>query len=286
MIKIEIFINEVSLKGQYSTQKEFEEALKIIKSIFEFINLLKQQYIDKKTYYTKVLVNYESIKGNNFQSSLNQIKDKSLKRSIINIIFNKVSPKDWQEERIHSEEDNFDYLDGEDYKDAANTSLAEATERQLINLDSKYLLINFIDSCFQCPHQEIIECNYISIAKNNDTKNIIQLDSIDNKVGLQNWLKISCQLSQFNYDESSTNPPTDKQTILRDTNRFERTQNQYHGRTIYKERETGYLWYVDNLHYGKPAHLEVFDKTGKIHIGESDLEGNIDGAKSDKKKSI
>ncbi|MEM1172120.1 MAG: hypothetical protein AAGJ08_24320 [Cyanobacteria bacterium P01_H01_bin.35] len=119
--------------------KKFEEALKIIKSIFELINLLKQQYIDKKTYYTKVLVDYESIQGKNFQSSLNQIKDKNLKRSTINIIFNKVNPKDWQEERIH---------------------------------------------------------------------------------------------------------------------------------------------------YGKSDHLEVFDKTGKNYIGESDLEGNIDGAKSDKKKSV
>ena len=80
MIKIEMFINEVSLQGQYSTQKEFEEAAKVIKSIFEFINLLKKQYISQKTYSTKVLVNYESIKGNNFQSSLNQIKEKSLKR--------------------------------------------------------------------------------------------------------------------------------------------------------------------------------------------------------------
>ena len=286
MIKIEIFINEVSLTGQYSTQKDFEEALKVIKSIFELINLLKQQYIDKKTYYTKVLINNESIRGKNFQSSLNQIKDKSLKRSIINIIFNKVSPKNWQEERVHSEEDNFDYLDGEDYKDAANTSLAEVTERQLINLDSKYLLINFRDSCFQCQHQEIIGCNSISIVKNNDTENLIQLDSIDEKFGLQNWLEKSCHLSQFNYDESSTDPPTDKQTILRDSNRFESTQKQHDGRRIYKEKQTGYLWYVDNLHYGKSAHLEVFDKTGKNHIGESDLEGNIDKARSNKDKKV
>ncbi len=286
MIKIEIFINEVSLKGQYSTQKEFEDALKVIKSLFELINLLNQEYLDKKTYYTKVLANYESIKGKNFQSSLNQIKDKSLKRSIINIIFNKVNPKDWQEEKFHSEEDNFDYLDGENYKDAANRSLAEVTERQLINLDSKYLLINFIDSCFKCQHQEIIECNSISIVKNNDTENLIQLDSIDKKVGLQNWLEITCQLSQLNYDESSTDPPTDKQTILRDTNRFEPTEKQHDGRKIYKQKETGYLWYVDNLHYGKYAHLEVFDKTEKNHIGESDLKGNIDRSKSYKKKSI
>ncbi|MDE5081019.1 MAG: hypothetical protein O4859_06735 [Trichodesmium sp. St18_bin1] len=99
-------------------------------------------------------------------------------------------------------------------------------------------------------------------------------------------MEISCQLSQLNYDESSSSPPIDTQTILKDTNRFKRTQNQYHGRTIYQEKETEYLWYVDNLHSGKSAHLEVFDNTGKNHIGESDLEGKIDRTKSDKKKSI
>ena len=286
-----MFINEVSLQGQYSTQKEFEEAARVIKSIFEDINKLKKQHISTKnisikTYSTEAIKNYEAIKGNNFKSSLNQIKDKHVKRSIINIIFNKVNSEDWQTERIHSEQDNFDYIDGEDYKDATNTSLAEATQRQLINLDSKYLLINFIDSCFQCPNQEIRECNSISIVKNNDTENLSQLDSIDQKVGLQNWLEKSCQLSQLNYDESSSSPPTDTQTILKDTHRFKRTKNQYDGRTIYEEKETGYLWYVDNLHYGKSAHLEVFDNTGKNHIGESDLEGKIDRTKSDIKKSI
>ena len=44
MIKIEMFINEVSLQGQYSTQKEFEEAARVIKSIFEDINKFKNTF--------------------------------------------------------------------------------------------------------------------------------------------------------------------------------------------------------------------------------------------------
>lgn len=286
MIKIEFFINEVSLKGQYSTQKEFEDALKIIKSIFELINSLKKENLNKNSYYTQVLWNYNVTKDAIFKESFNKIQQKDLKVAIRNIIFNKVNPKDWQKERNHYEHDNFDYDDGKNYEDVRNTSLAEATERQLMNLDSKYLLINFIDSCFQGQHQEIIECNSISIIKNSDTENPIQLDSIDKKSGLQNWLETSCKLSQLNYDESSSNPPTDKQTILRHTNRFEPTQKLYDSRRIYKEKETGYFWYVDNLHYGQSAHLEVFDNTGNNHIGESDLEGNIDKAKSDNNKSI
>ncbi len=42
---------------------------------------------------------------------------------------------------------------------------------------------------------------------------------------------------------------------------------------------------MDNLHYGKAAHLEVFDKMGK-HIGEADLQGNIDYSQKDLNKTI
>lgn len=286
MIKIEIFVNEVSLKGQYSTQQEFEIALKVLKSIFELINTLKQENIHKKTYYTEVLFNYESIKGNNFQASLNKISDKSLKRAIINIIFNKTNPKDWQTEQIHSDEDNFDYFDGKNYEDVKNTSLAEVTERQLTVLDSKYLLINFKDSQFKILHQNINHCCSICIVKNNDEKNKIQLDSTEGKIGLENWLEKNCQLSQFQYDESSSLSPIDNQTILRDSSRFEKIGREYDGRSIYREKETGYYWYVDNFHKGKASHLEVFDNTGKNHLGESDLEGNIDFSKSDPDKRI
>ncbi|BDI14472.1 hypothetical protein ANSO36C_02740 [Nostoc cf. commune SO-36] len=48
---------------------------------------------------------------------------------------------------------------------------------------------------------------------------------------------------------------------------------------------TGMYWYVDNLHYGTAAHLEVFDKRG-YHIGEADLQGDINTSKKDKNKTI
>lgn len=32
------------------------------------------------------------------------------------------------------------------------------------------------------------------------------------------------------------------------------------------------------------THYEVFDSTGKIHLGEADLEGNLDVTKKDKSK--
>jgi hypothetical protein len=287
MIKVEIFINEVSLDGQYNTQEEFENALKIIKDIFELINSIKKENINQKIYYTSVFWDCTAVKHIIFKESFNKIKQKDFKVAIRNIMFNKVNPKDWQTEKIHLDQDHFDYIDGTGYKDAKNTSLAEATERKLINSDSKYLLINFIGSSFQDSHSEIIECSCISVVKNSETTIPIKLDSAEKRIGLEKWLEKSCQLSKYNYNyESSENPPTDTQTILRDNNRFERTEGQYDGRIIYKEKETGYLWYVDNLHYGKATHLEVFDKIGNNHIGESDLEGNIDKAKSDNKKNL
>lgn len=289
MINIEIFINEVSLEGQYSSQKEFETALKVLKSIFEFINKsLKQDNLNKKTYYTKVLLNYETIKGSNFQTSFNKIKQRDLKVAIKNIIFNKVNSKDWQTEKVHCEDDNFDYFDGQNYEDIRNTSLAEVTERQLQNSDYKYVLINFIDSKFQILHQNIQNCKSITIIKNNDTDNSIELDSVEQQSGLKNWLEYKCyfKLSQFKYDESSSESPTDNQTILRDDKKFETTSYRCQGRTIYKEKATDKYWYVDNLHFGQKAHLEVFDNTGKRHLGEADLDGNIDNNKSDKTKKI
>lgn len=50
------------------------------------------------------------------------------------------------------------------------------------------------------------------------------------------------------------------------------------GPKVYKEKETGYLWYLDMLHGN---HYEVFDSTGKIHIGEADVStGRIDRSKA------
>ena len=92
--------------------------------------------------------------------------------------------------------------------------------------------------------------------------------------------------SQLEYSFDSTKSPTDKQTILRDTTRFKKTANKCQGRVIYLESNTERYWYVDNFHEGEAAHLEVFDKTGKNHLGEADLDGNINYSKSDSDKTI
>ncbi|WP_232231722.1 hypothetical protein [Coleofasciculus chthonoplastes] len=283
--KMEIFINEVSLEGQYLTDAEFKDAVIIFKSIFDLLNKkTKQKIIYKED--SNLFVNYDAIKGSNFQQSLNQIKDKSLKLAFKNIVFNKLNAKEWRKEQVHSLNDYFDYFTPQSCRDVRNTSLAEVAERQFQNSYITYLVINFTNSSFIIAHPDISKCCLISIIKNNDETQSIDLDSLDNQAALENWLEKKLKLSKIEYDESSTVPPQDEQTILRDTKRFKRTRIRYDERVVYCEISTGKYWYVDNLHYGKAAHLEVFDKTGQRHLGEADLQGEIDESKSDSEKTI
>ncbi len=160
---MEIFINEVSLEGQYLNDAEFKEAVIVFKAIFDLINeKIKDKQIYKED--SKFFVNYEAVKGSNFNQSLNQIKDKSLKLAFMNVCFNKLNPKEWRKEQVHSSTDLFDCLmSNEQYKTVNDTSLAEVAERKLQNTHSKYLLINFINSSFKLVHPHITNCCLITI---------------------------------------------------------------------------------------------------------------------------
>ena len=282
---MEIFINEVSLEGQYLNDAEFKEAVIVFKAIFDWINeKIKDKQIYKED--SNFFVNYEAVKGSNFNQSLNQIKDKSLKLAFMNVCFNKLNPKEWRKEQVHSSTDSFDCLMiNEQYKVVNDTSLAEIAERKLQNSSSTYLLINFINSSFNLVHPHITNCCLITIVKNNDEVNCIELDGLDNESALEDWLEHTFNLSCSVYDELSNDPPRDEQTILRDKKRFEKTSSRYDGRAIYREVATDRYWYVDNLHFGKSAHLEVFNKA-KSHVGEADIKGNIEKCKQDPKKLL
>jgi len=176
---MEFFINEVSLEGQYLTETEFTVAVKEFLSIFLKIN---QSLKDKKLYKdSMLLMQYQAIKDSNFEISLNKIKDKSLKRAFIDIVFNKLNPKEWWPEQVHSNNDFFDYANQTITKDVRNTSLAEVTERSLQNQGKIYLIINFTDSIFNICHPEIQQCCSIPIIKNNSLGSPVYLDGIDNK---------------------------------------------------------------------------------------------------------
>ncbi len=227
---MEIFINEVSLEGQFLTEAEFRESIKIFNSIFKLIN---QRIKEKKTYKedSNIYVNYEVIKGSNFNASLNQLKDKSLKTAFINIVFNKSNPKEWRKERLHSLNDLFDCLTtNNNYKDVCDTSLAEVAERKLQNDKQEYLLVNFVKSSFQSTHPLIKNCCLITIVKNSDEENQICIDAIESSSALEFWLEDKFSLSKIEYSINATIPPRDEQTILRETVRFKRDIIQISGK--------------------------------------------------------
>lgn len=72
-------------------------------------------------------------------------------------------------------------------------------------------------------------------------------------------------------------------TFLENQDRFQVTKPTIKGAMVYKERSTGHYWYLDTLHKN---HYEVFDSTGRNHLGEADLAGNIDETKRDNNKRI
>ncbi|MBL9204896.1 MAG: hypothetical protein JNN01_07410 [Opitutaceae bacterium] len=80
------------------------------------------------------------------------------------------------------------------------------------------------------------------------------------------------------YDRQSTRPPRDHETVLGHeperfmyVRRFERNGR----RKVYRELATNRFFYVDNLHFGAAAHLEVFD-SNELHLGTADLAGVVD----------
>lgn len=70
---------------------------------------------------------------------------------------------------------------------------------------------------------------------------------------------------------------------LLDRSRFEKTKFNSQGARIYQEIKTKWFWYLDMLHKN---HYEVFDKTGKNHLGTADLDGEISDKKKDNNRTI
>lgn len=71
---------------------------------------------------------------------------------------------------------------------------------------------------------------------------------------------------------------------LDDEGRFQKCNGLVvQGASVYRDKQTGYYWYLDMLH---KTHYEVFDGTGKKHLGEADLNGKLDTNKADKGKRL
>jgi len=267
---MEIYINEYSFHEQFYDRTEFECAFRVF---FSILNTTKDIQNEYRFYNNNDLLHvYKAFNEELLISSINRLRDKSFSQAIIDVLYNRLNPEDWRNEQKHSSEDVFVCND----ELITETSMAELAERSLQDLNILATLINFPKSKFATQLQ-------LCVIKN-DT-HTCDLNCVETKEQMQNWLNDTLNLQDIQYDRTSTEPPRDQQTILRDIVRFEKITLLQAGRRVYKETESQFYWYVDNFHFGQAAHLEVFDSRG-LHFGEANIEGIIDSTKKDLDKRI
>lgn len=152
--------------------------------------------------------------------------------------------------------------------------------------------VQLLDYSFQCWQQisSIFESKdeFVILSSKTRIKDRVTLfvDSINNKDYPQKFI-FPCLSSQKELDD-----------ILKKRDfliykfcpgvQFEVANNTFthtRGAKVLREIKTGYYWYLDTFHRD---HFEVFDNTGKKHIGEASITtGMIDKTKADKgKKAI
>lgn len=267
---MQVFINESSIHEQYGNVYEFLDSVKNFVNSIILISELK----DEKQFLKSDLFFYsKGLKGTHFEKSL---KANHSINSFFNENFNRINPKSWERSLTHTDEDEYIY-EKENY---VRTSIAELSERKILESSLKGFLLNFTPSLFSDKTQ-------IEIIKNNSET--VKVDCTYDPISIYNWLVDNGYIVPSEiYDTNSKFPPIDKQTILKDTALFEITNYPPNkGRKVYRKKGTNQLWSVDSLHYGEGAHIEIFNENDRKHIGISLYkEDKIDTTKAEVGRKI
>ncbi len=249
MNNVQIFINESSLHGQYNDYD-------IENNIKEFLNTIKyinEQQFDSKIFTTKFFFDISQVFHNQHIGGILQ-RNSTLKRVFFENIKN-VSK--WENERVHDLSANYVY----EQDDYVGRSIAELAERKLQNDELQEMLINFPNSKFEDKVN-------IEVCKNN-TYNILLNCSFDEDSALNCFISHRLITLNQKYDVNFKYPPRDYQTILNDSEKFAITKYKNQKRKVYERIGYDELWTVDNLHFGNDAHIEVFHKITREHLGTS-----------------
>jgi hypothetical protein len=139
----------------------------------------------------------------------------------------------------------------------ANTMLSEIAERMFTHPNESYLLLNIGNAL---PSDRA----FLTIFK--DAKHVRMLPD-----------RFACIPFVIDQEELELWLATNHQSTfsLLDRNRFRRTTIVQQGKPVFEELNTGYFWYLDNLH---KTEYEVFNPQ-RQHIGVADLQGQISQAK-------
>jgi hypothetical protein len=177
---MEIFINELSLHGQYPSQETFTKAVTKFVEVFSYI---QDKVKSNEMLKDELFITSKALKDETFQQSFERIKNRQLKDAFRGIIFNKLKPKNWQSERLHSPDDLYTAEKCSHQETfVTETSVAEIAERKLQRPQKRFLLINFIESQFN-------DCGCFDVKKDGH-KLIIELDCIETKEALKLWLDL------------------------------------------------------------------------------------------------
>ncbi len=258
---MQIFLNEYSLQGQFYDASDYETA---VVAIISMVNLIREKGVRNSLYRSAVFASRRAIRDKVIASCFKYISKTDIRENFIRIIFDRGALMDWEDQPHHDpERDDYFYK----AENVNGTSMAELAERKLIDDALAGAFINFIESSM--PDNEPT-----AIIKNHNPETIALLFSFDQKKSFEKWMEGVFHFDLTEYSPDSTEPPTDEQTMLRDASRYVSTKETYKGRRIYQEVLTKRFFYVDSLHFGPKAHIEVFDKRGK-HLGEADLDGKL-----------
>jgi hypothetical protein len=264
---MEIFLNDCSFHEQYFERAKLEAGFRIFAGTLNVLQGISVDYI----LFREPHLPYRVLRAEALTASISKLTDQTLTRLLFEIL-NRLNVANWRESPIHLADDSFVCANLQ----VRDTSLAELAERKLRSRELVAALINFPNSRYQSKLQ-------LEVIKNEvDTS---QLSCVEDGFQLAAWLKETLNLGFSTYDYDSDEPPQDQETVLRDVTRFRSAGLFQQGRRVHLEVDTRRYWYVDNLHSGCAAHLEVFDSRG-LHVGESNLDGDVDTSKRDAKKTI
>lgn len=237
---MDILLNELSLSGQYASREIFVEEIlpTLIGVLDEIQKLFKATIYKNHEFYLSKVTKTDTIHDILLGDLSRQYPSlRKIKRQFVSPLF---AEPFWEDSRKHSENYSYTYEEN----DICNHSVAEACERDKV-------IISFRDS-------KPYKAETLSILKNGNEQ--IGIDNLVNAGHYSNVLHQRGIIYPFS---------------LKDGTRFQKDRRIVQGQNVYKEIDTGYYWYLDNLHKN---HYEVFDRNNQ-HIGVANMDGDIDCTK-------
>ncbi len=241
------FINEDSIQEQFFLKENADQAIKIIITVI--LKIKKSLKNDCRVMKNSMMINRSFIKNTPFHKTIGNLT-KNQQRLFYHLIMN--DTLDWNSgiERLHNINSRY-VIESMNNKVVTKTSVAEAAEYRIGNIEETNVLVNFISSSYS-------KKKHVVVVKDENTSDKINLDCIEKENDIEKYI-VPKKLESFVRDNSM---------------RFTETKhNDSKCRArVFLDTQNNYYWHLDTLH---KDHYEVYCKDKK-HIGTSDLEGNID----------